>query len=443
MATTGIARVRYFDRQFLRPGDFENEQAYHLAMRRRHNISEHTWGIVSGLTVQEDEGTLFLQPGFAIDGYGREIVLSQRRQLATEEFDRQRSEVLDVWIRYGRQDTDLPPKGYSGCGSAGEPHRSHESPVVRFEKPDLSYPNRRHPKLVPPSDYGFSATRIPPDEPEALWPVFLGQVTRGGTVDARTFTINPADRPYAGLVGESVVAPSGETRLQIGRGADPNDPPGFAVFVPAIVPQQGGASLQIDDQNHIMLRGDTEVAGDVAITKGALEFAITPDQPPGPAVVSPLPQPWKMYVAPNDQGGTDLCLEMARSTGVPNRVTVGTFSPDDKRYIPCLTVEEDCTVTVEKNLVVNGTITGPGGVVPDIVMQGFTKEARELLLSSMLTGVGGSAAVLGQFFRTSVPPTASTIAALLDSSPTETARFAALVKTQYPALATTLRELFR
>src|SRR5713101_5104152 len=125
-------------------------------MRRRHNISEHTWGIVSGLTVQEDERALFLQPGFAIDGYGREIVLSQRRQLAAEEFDRQRSEVLDVWIRYGRQDTDLPPKVYSGCGSGGESYRSPESPVVRFEKPDLSYPDRRQPKLVPPSDYGFS-----------------------------------------------------------------------------------------------------------------------------------------------------------------------------------------------------------------------------------------------------------------------------------------------
>src|SRR5262245_1498385 len=265
MATTGIARTRYFDRQFLRPGDFESEQAYHLAMRRRHNVSEHTWGIVSGLTIQEDEGALFLQPGFAVDGYGRELVLSQRTQLAVQEFDRQRTEVLDVWIRYGRQDSDVAPKGYAGCGSAGEAYRSPERPVVRFEKPDLSYPNRRQPKLVPPGDYGFGATRIPPDEPNALWPVFLGQVTRGGTVDARTYTINPADRPYAGLVGESVAAPSGETRLQIGRGADPNDPAGFAVFVPAASAQQGGASLQIDDQNQITLRGDTAVAGDVVI----------------------------------------------------------------------------------------------------------------------------------------------------------------------------------
>src|ERR1044071_8749029 len=104
MATSGIARTRYFSGQFLRPSDFETEQAYHLAMRRRHNIAEHTWGIVSGLTLQQDENGLYVQPGYAVDGYGREIILAQRQPLAVEEFDRQRSEVLEVWIRYGRQD---------------------------------------------------------------------------------------------------------------------------------------------------------------------------------------------------------------------------------------------------------------------------------------------------------------------------------------------------
>src|SRR5713101_5995591 len=110
MANRGIARVRYFDRQFLRVEDFADEQAYHVAMRRRHNIAHHSWGIVSGLTLLAQENSLYVQPGFAIDGYGREIILSQRQPLPVAEFDRQRSSVLDVWILYGRQETNPSPK---------------------------------------------------------------------------------------------------------------------------------------------------------------------------------------------------------------------------------------------------------------------------------------------------------------------------------------------
>ena len=46
-----IVRVRYFDRQFLRPQDFTDEQTYHVAMRRRHNIAGHSWGILHGLAL--------------------------------------------------------------------------------------------------------------------------------------------------------------------------------------------------------------------------------------------------------------------------------------------------------------------------------------------------------------------------------------------------------
>ena len=98
---------------------------------------------------------------------------------------------------------------------------------------------RARPEGVPLADYGFSATRMPPDDPALIWPVFLGQVTRGGPVDKRTYAVNPADRPYAGLVGESVLAPSGETRVQIGQGAERNDPSGFAVFIPALADRVG------------------------------------------------------------------------------------------------------------------------------------------------------------------------------------------------------------
>ena len=76
MSKDTIARVHYFERQFLRTEDFSDEQAYHLAMRRRHNIGQHSWGVVYGLSLATDNlGNPCVQPGFAIDGYGRELVL--------------------------------------------------------------------------------------------------------------------------------------------------------------------------------------------------------------------------------------------------------------------------------------------------------------------------------------------------------------------------------
>lgn len=41
-----VKRLNYYDHQFLRAPDFTDEQHYHLGMRRLHNSSLHTWGIV-------------------------------------------------------------------------------------------------------------------------------------------------------------------------------------------------------------------------------------------------------------------------------------------------------------------------------------------------------------------------------------------------------------
>src|SRR4029077_10019980 len=144
------------------------------AMRRRHNIAHHTWGIVRGLAIVIDpDGTLFVQPGFAIDGYGRELILSARRQIGPKEFS-DKGNVLDVFLVYSRQTSDPAIPGYAGCttanangtnGATGPAYRAEEVPILRFEKPDPSFPNRRQPKGVPQAEYSFDATRVPIDDP--------------------------------------------------------------------------------------------------------------------------------------------------------------------------------------------------------------------------------------------------------------------------------------
>lgn len=75
-------RVHFFDGQLLTAGDFRDEQAYHLEKSRLHNRLFHGSGVVSGLKVGEAGGTTVLvQSGVALDGLGREIMVSEARQI--------------------------------------------------------------------------------------------------------------------------------------------------------------------------------------------------------------------------------------------------------------------------------------------------------------------------------------------------------------------------
>jgi hypothetical protein len=72
-----MKRLNYFKHQFLEERDFQDEQRYHIEMRRRHNRALHSWGIAEGLQVtQRGEREITIGPGMAIDHEGREIMLT-------------------------------------------------------------------------------------------------------------------------------------------------------------------------------------------------------------------------------------------------------------------------------------------------------------------------------------------------------------------------------
>ena len=71
-----VKRLNYFNSQFLKEKDFQDEQAYHIQMRRLNNQRLHTPGIVSGLEVAQVGNTeISVTAGMAIDRDGREIFL--------------------------------------------------------------------------------------------------------------------------------------------------------------------------------------------------------------------------------------------------------------------------------------------------------------------------------------------------------------------------------
>lgn len=73
-----IERPRYFTGQLLGEADFKQEQLYVRDKLRRHNRMLHGWGIVSGLDVRagQADSELTVEPGYALDRFGDEIVVS-------------------------------------------------------------------------------------------------------------------------------------------------------------------------------------------------------------------------------------------------------------------------------------------------------------------------------------------------------------------------------
>lgn len=73
-----FARNRYFTGRLLDADDLTDEQEYLLGKDRMRNRSLHGWGVVGGLEVVagENDTEIVVEPGMAIDGWGREIVVS-------------------------------------------------------------------------------------------------------------------------------------------------------------------------------------------------------------------------------------------------------------------------------------------------------------------------------------------------------------------------------
>lgn len=122
-----VKRLKYFNHQFLRVEDFQEEQDYHLKMRRRLNRVLHTWGVAEGLQVTAAAGATAVKvaAGTAIDEQGREIVLLTER---TEPLGTYSVKTVYVTLRYLEEPTDETDE----TGTGLEARRWTERPELRI-----------------------------------------------------------------------------------------------------------------------------------------------------------------------------------------------------------------------------------------------------------------------------------------------------------------------
>jgi len=85
--------VQYYPGQRLTATLFRAEQAYHVTMRERHNLAGHDWGIALGLELSAG----YVEAGYAIDLYGRELILPARTPFVlSTAFDELGADSLDT-----------------------------------------------------------------------------------------------------------------------------------------------------------------------------------------------------------------------------------------------------------------------------------------------------------------------------------------------------------
>ena len=98
-----IDRPIFFENQVLGDQDLDAIVAYARDRDRRHSLGPHTWGIVFGLSLldqEEPDGTIacLLTPGIAVDGYGRLIVVERPLRVAEALLSNQIDPLVQLWI---------------------------------------------------------------------------------------------------------------------------------------------------------------------------------------------------------------------------------------------------------------------------------------------------------------------------------------------------------
>jgi hypothetical protein len=350
-----VGRPRFDDRHVVSAGSLEAEQAYLVAMRRLHDRDAHSWGIVSGLTLARDPAGMVIDPGMAIDGFGRSLVLSEPvtvpvASLATV------GRAADVWLLYGRLPSTPPQRGRWDC-SPEQNTRWSEKPCVRLSAPSTPT-SPRQPPGVPPTLLEPDPASVAPDAPRPVWPVYLGQVQLDDSGAVQT--VDGGGRPGVGLVGERIDHPARVAAVRVG-----GEPGGFALATP----EADGTLAErftISSAGQVAARGRTTVndALHLAGTQtGASRVTLGQVAPPAAAA-------WSLYrtTIKSEPGGRtvrQLRIEIGHpgEKGDPARyrLVVGQAG-EDGQFAPLLSVSSNRVVKVFGPVTVRGLIVQ--GAVP-------------------------------------------------------------------------------
>lgn len=254
MPITRTERPVFYEEQYLGAEDLNAAVEFTRQPQARHNLGGHIWGIVMGLqliekTVQtssNDEVDVFVQPGYAWDGFGRPIVVLAPARLPKELFSRlqydpgtdnktPKGRLVKVWIHYEEAQTQPPRAGFTNCNPDESFGRVQET--YRFEIGERQ-PDEQHDKIfiagreiearlaITPEvhDESIPFQELPAGGEKRRWLIPLGSVrwypnpnsTQPGNFEPRDdadLGKSESQRRYIGVVAGSVEAASHKIRM--------------------------------------------------------------------------------------------------------------------------------------------------------------------------------------------------------------------------------------
>lgn len=253
MAAEQSVRPQFYEGQYLNASDLSVALDYTRHQQSRHLLGGHSWGIGVGLELSQQSNLdgqvdVVLNPGYAVDGFGRTIVVDQPQIIPKSIF-------TDLSASLGAGDTELrvqvgmvyvesefsnPSFGFGGCDNANENSRIEEDfrfvvdegqfrSRVNISGTDLEpigalSPNVRAGNPFEEDDPLLCDESVPfqnfPTSPRN-WLIPLGIVkwnptssSFGATDSEQDQRINRAYRRYLGVVGETIHAADGVIRLR-------------------------------------------------------------------------------------------------------------------------------------------------------------------------------------------------------------------------------------
>lgn len=402
MSATPASRVNYFDRQYIRLSELNDEQAYHQQLHRRHNLSHHSWGIVVGLDLLLQGDRPVVLPGLAIDGYGRELLLLERRPFGRDLFDRLATNRIDLWLEYRVEQTDDPLAPIEcGTGDRRKYYRATERAEIYAMRAGAR-PDPRRPPGVPPEALEEPLLSTP-DDPAKRWPVYLGRMMMQTPASGPpTFTVEAADRVYIGLNAEVIDHPGNPSRVELGRrpsrvdfrtiGEDTyrysaNPERDFAVFVPNLTAEDPTAQeLQPTISVYgtaTQILGTTEVHGNVVLDGASLQFPRVTATPEHATDSQPA-----IYRATDE-----LRIDVGELNNADRSLVLGVSK--DGKFQPAMTVlfpanmgngNVNPVVKVHGDLHIDGTIQSP-----DIRTRTLTEDVAALLTGMIQAAIASGA----------------------------------------------------
>ncbi|MBB2890225.1 hypothetical protein [Flexivirga oryzae] len=355
--TDQVARPRFYEGQYLSADDLTAAVDYGRTQLARAMLATHRWGIALGLDLTETAGpnntvTVSIEPGWALDGFGRPLLVSEPVQLTGSMFAAFDAGfvpanpppppiVVDVWLAYDEALADPPLPGFQTCDTSDSFGRVQESfrievgprttlasqrdPVaIAGVSTDAAQALRAFDSAAPPVIDADIPQQSLPVATTARWLVPLGVVAwqpgAPGSFtkrDAAALTRHARSRTYVGTIARSIEAESGHVTVH-DRSKDYS-----ADHTDELLWVEG--QLRTDDDIHVY-RGSVGLISDHAEDPVLpIEFARTDD--PG-------------------TGHTDLNLVIGDKSAGANRLVVGPRTAPNT-YTENLVVTDDGKVGVD------------------------------------------------------------------------------------------------